>query len=393
MEVIKSTGKRWWIIVFFVVVAICVLIAISVVNSMNYHQNNIDFYNFWLAGHLVAEGQSPYNAAQWVAGYPPYVLNITLNPAFLYPLPLALLFAPLGWLSFKAAYIIWVTLIQLMIVISLGILLFFKSNPRTKLFFIPLLAGIILFRPTILTLTQGQLSAFFLCTLAFLVLLWDRGKWFWGGLLLGLLMLKPNLGFLIIALLAVWLLLHQHWNALAGIAASCSFLLIAGIAYRPNWIVEYWHIGSNKLTQTFGGSPTVWGLGWLICHRNSTCMLSFGGLAALLIMSCFLWLVIRHKGLPPATISALAVTVTLLVTPYTWTYDQLLLILPIIMLTLAIDQLGFKLLFIVAIFPAIDVLVVALLFFNVLLQLEILNVFVPFVILGLGAWFFPRIVN
>lgn len=393
MEVFKGLGRRGWIIVLLILVPLCVLIATRVVNSMNYHQNSIDFYNFWLAGHLVTEGQSPYNSAQWIAGYPPYVLDITLNPAFLYPLPLALLFAPLGWLSFKAAYITWVTLIQLMIVISLGILLFIRPNPRAKLFLIPLLAGIILFRPTILTLTQGQLSAFILCVLALLALIWDRGKWFWGGLLLGTLMLKPNLGVLIIALLVIWVLLHQHWNALVGLAASCFILLSAGLAYHPNWIMEYWHIGSNKLTQTFGGSPTVWGLGSLICHRNSICMLSFSGIAALLIVSCFIWMIIRQKDLTPATVLALAVTVTLLVTPYTWTYDQLLLILPIIIMTLAIDHLGYKPLLTGAIFPALDVLVVALLFFNVSLQIEILNVFVPLVVLGLEAWFFPRSVN
>jgi len=390
MDAFRKAYRSWLIIGLPSLLVTCLMIAFRVVNSMDHPQNSTDFYNFWLAGHLVTEGQNPYSSAQWVSGYPPYLLDITLNPAFLYPLPLALLFAPLGWMSFRAAYITWVTLIQLMIVISMGILLLFRPNPRAKLAFLPLLFGIILFRPTILTLTQGQLSAVFLCILTLLALLWDRGKWFWGGLLLGMLMLKPNLGSMIIALLVTWLVLHRHWKALAGIATTCFFLLIAGLAYRPGWIMEYWHIGSYKLTQTFGSSPTVWGLGALACHRHTTCMFAFGGIATLLLVLGFLWLVLRYKDLAPANALALAVTLTLLVTPYTWTYDQLLLIIPITLVTLAVDRPGGSLPFAAVIFPGIDVLVVVLLIFNVILQVEILNAFVPLVVSGLCAWFLTR---
>ncbi len=109
---------------------------------------------------------------------------------------------PLGLLPFHGAYVLWVALIQLMILASLAILLFLEEDPRARLFFIPLLAGIVLFRPTILTLTQGQVSGLFLFGLAWIAFLWQKGKWFWGGLLLGLLALKPNLGVLVIGLLA-----------------------------------------------------------------------------------------------------------------------------------------------------------------------------------------------
>jgi hypothetical protein len=390
METPKKLRQGWLIIAIPILVVICILIAVRVVNSMDHHQNGIDFFNFWLAGHLVTQGQSPYDTAQWIAGYPPYELDIILNPAFLYPLPLALLFAPLGWLSFHNAYIIWVTLLQLMIVVSLAVLIIIASNPRSKLFFIPLLAGIVLFRSTTLTLTQGQVSALFLFVMAIMALLWGQGKWFWGGFLLGLLVLKPNLGVIVIALLTLWLLIRKRWTALAGAAVSGFLLLIAGLIYNPHWIVEYWAIGSNKLAQTFGGSPTVWGLSALVCRSNATCVLAFGGAAVLLLVLGFLWLIVSHKGLAPATILALAVTTTLLVAPYTWTYDQLLLIIPITLVTLAMDRLGFGLLFSAGVFPAIDALVVILLIFDVALQVEILNAFLPLVVLGLGAWFLTR---
>ena len=145
-----------------------------VVNSMDHHQNSIDFSNFWLAGHLVTQGKSPYDAAQWNAEYPPYELDIVLNPSFVYPLPLALLLTPLGWLSFHTAYFIWVTLLLLMIAISLAMLLAIASNPPSKTIFIPLLVGIVFFRPTTLTLIQGQMSGLVLFLLTSMAFLWGK---------------------------------------------------------------------------------------------------------------------------------------------------------------------------------------------------------------------------
>jgi hypothetical protein len=106
-------------------------------------------------------------------------------------------------------------------------------------------------------------------------------------------------------------------------------------------------------------------------------MFAFGGITTLLLVLGFLWLIIRYKDLTPVNALALAVTLTLLVTPYTWTYDQLLLIIPITLVTLAIDRLGGRLLLAAVIFPAIDVLVMVLLIFNVIMQVEILNASCP----------------
>jgi hypothetical protein len=387
MESPKKLSRYWLVIALPVLAVLCSLIAIRIVNSMDYHQNDNDFFTFWLAGHLVSQGGSPYDTTQWVAGYHQFEIGIVPNLAFLYPLPLALLLAPLGLLPFHTAYIVWVTLIQLMILTSLAVLLSMDANPRAKLFFIPLLAGIVLFRPTILTLTQGQVSGLFLFALAWVTFLWQKEKWFWGGFLMGLLALKPNLGVPVILLLTVWFLLQKHWNALRGTVGSGILLLAAGLIYNPGWIAEYWKIGNDKLAQNFGGSPTVWGLAALTCPGHSTCALIPGSAVALLVVIGFFWLVLRSRAhLAPLTVVGLAVSVTLLVTPYTWTYDQLLLIIPITVVTLAMDRMGYGFPLTATIFLGIDFLVVVLLFFDVLMKVEILNAIVPIVVLGLCAW-------
>jgi hypothetical protein len=325
--------------------------------------------------------------AAWGAGFRQFELGFLLTPVFLYPLPLALLLAPLGYLPFLSAYIVWVALTQLMIIVSLVILLSLETNPRRKLFFIPLVIGTILFRPTILTLTQGQLSGLFLFALAWIAFLWQKGKWFWGGFLLGLLALRPNLGFILIVLVAIWLLLNKNWTALCGTLISGIFVLTAGLIYNPVWVIQYLHVGSNKLAETFGGSPTVWGLGALISHNHITATLIIGGLPGLAILFMFFRAILHaHATLRPLSVLALAVSVTLLITPYTWTYDQLLLVLPLSAVILAMDRRGAPFPLTASVFLGIDMLVVALLFLDVMMQVEIWNVLIPLVVFCLCLW-------
>ena len=367
-----------------ILLLLAILLAVRIVGSMDYHHNDNDFFTFWLSGRLVTQGGSPYDPAQWLAGYHQFEIGFIPNPAFLYPLPLALLLAPLGLLTIPVAYVVWVTLTELMIIASLAILLRLETNPRRRLFFIPLFVGIVLFRPTSLTLTQGQMSGLFLFTLVWIAFLWQKGRWFWGGVLLGLLSLKPNLGFIVIGLVAIWLLRNKNWRALGGALVSGIFVLIAGLIYNPAWVIQYLHVGSNKLAETFGGSPTVWGLGALISHNQTTITLIIGSLAGLLLLFGFLRAILSGSAaLRPLSVLALAVCVTLLVTPYTWTYDQLLLVLPLTTLILAMDRSGIRFPMTASVFLGLDVLVVILLVFDVMLQVEILNVLIPLVVFGL----------
>ena len=376
--------KFWFLILAPILLLLAILLAVRIVGSMDYHHNDNDFFTFWLSGRLVTQGGSPYDPAQWLAGYHQFEIGFIPNPAFLYPLPLALLLAPLGLLTIPVAYVVWVTLTELMIIASLAILLRLETNPRRRLFFIPLFVGIVLFRPTSLTLTQGQMSGLFLFTLVWIAFLWQKGRWFWGGVLLGLLSLKPNLGFIVIGLVAIWLLRNKNWRALGGALVSGIFVLIAGLIYNPAWVIQYLHVGSNKLAETFGGSPTVWGLGALISHNQTTITLIIGSLAGLLLLFGFLRAILSGSAaLRPLSVLALAVCVTLLVTPYTWTYDQLLLVLPLTTLILAMDRSGIRFPMTASVFLGLDVLVVILLVFDVMLQVEILNVLIPLVVFGL----------
>ena len=377
----------WWGLLVLLLSLASYALAVRMVFSVDYLTNGTDFSSFWMAGKLILQGKSPYDIVAWGESFHQFELGFLLTPVFLYPLPLALLLAPLGHLPFLNAYIVWVALTQLMIIASLALLLCLETNPRKKLFFLPLVIGTILFRPTILTLTQGQLSGLFLFVLVWIAFLWQKRKWFWGGCLLGLLALRPNLGFILIILVGLWLLLNKNWTALGGTLVSGIFVLTAGLIYNPAWVIQYLHVGSNKLAETFGGSPTVWGLGALISHNHTTTTLIIGCLAGLLILFGFFRAILHaHATLRPVSVLALAAGVTLLITPYTWTYDQLLLVLPLSAVILAMDRRGVRFPLTASVFLGIDVLVVALLFLDVVMQVEIWNVLIPLVVFCMCLW-------
>ena len=83
---------------------------------------------------------------------------------------------------------------------------------------------------------------------------------------------------------------------------------------------------------------------------------------------------------------ALAVCVTLLITPYTWTYDQLLLLLPVTVVILGMDRMGVRFPLTATFFLGLDLLIIILLIFNAALQVEILNVVVPAAVFGMCLW-------
>ena len=379
----------WWGLLVLLLSLASYALAVGIVNSIDYHNN--DFFTFWLAGHLVMQGGNPYSPMQWVAGHHQFGVTWIPNQAYVYPLPLALLFAPLGLLSLYQAYIVWVAFTIMMILVSLAILMKALAGPFRLA--IPILTGIVIFRPTTLTLVTGQISGWLLLLLAITAYLWEKGKWEWGSLLLPILMLKPNLGAPLVFLLGFWLLLQKRYKSMLVMVLMGLLLFCIGFLQNHQWLSLYWSIGNTKLAQTFGGSPTVWGLGALISHNQNTITLIIGSLAGLAILFGFFRAILRAGDtLRPVSVLALAVCVTLLVTPYTWTYDQVLLILPISAVILAMDQMGRRFWLAASVFLAIDMFVVVLLFFDVMLNVEILNSLIPLVVFGLCLRWLTRAV-
>lgn len=383
----KAKMDRYWYIPLISFLAILFfIIAVKIVNPVEYP--NSDFFSFWLAGRLAALGQNPYNSQIWVMGHHQFSATWISDTTFLYPLPLSLLFLPLGLIPLYQAFITWDILLQFMIVLSIALLLRVNSNFPIKRFMPPLMVGVIFFRPTILTLVNGQLSGLLLLLVACVLYLWEKGKWRQGAVLLAILALKPNLGMPLIALLSVYLIQQKQISALIAGAVSGLMLLFAGLLQNSNWLIEFWNAGSAKLSQTFGVSPTIWGISALFCNYNLNCAIGYGGCVSLLFLIGYFYLLAGSRNnLSPAMAISLAVVVTLILTPYTWPYDQLLLVVPIVAITLRLAKDGYRYLPVSFIFLAIDILALIALGMDAKIHMEIWNAGIPLFILGLLAWY------
>lgn len=381
MNFAKHTGRIWLVLAVPALALLSYIAADKVVGTINYQTDYSDFVPFWLVGNLTANGQSPYDAPIWAEGYARNGVGEMLDHSFLYPLPLAFFFVPLGLLSLRTAHVLWVAL-TIFIIFGAVFSLSLTRQSLTSKYLLPfILIGVIFFRPAVLSVTTGHISGLLLAVLVGSLFLFERQKSFWGGVLLAFMALKPNLGMILIPLLLVWFIRRKDGHAVFGLASAGLFMLAAGFLFDPHWLSSYLQIGSGKLAQTFGFSPTVWGLAHLLCEQQLFCTLAAGGVTSIVLAGIVLWLLARLPNITPLNAFSLCIALTLLITPYTWTYDQLLLLVPVTAVIFFWGERKHGFMPAALLFPILDLLAVLLLFFNTRLQVEILNGLIPLVIL------------
>ena len=285
--IIIDLNKIWPIIGLIMVGGVFLLVSAKIVYSQKYVDT--DFFSFWLAGYSLLHGEDPYSTVWWISAHDAFGAEWISDETFLYPLPLAIFFIPFGLLPLDKAYVLWIVLSQFMILFAVMLLLIRANWQGHKQYLLPILAGVFLFRPVIVTLINGQLGALFLLILVILIILWENQHWLYGGLLLPVLVLKPSLGLFIGGLLGVWLIFQMKWKALVGVIVSSLGLCLVGWLYNPNWIQDFLRIRSGKLEQTFGYSPTIWGISGQLCSSKIRCTVTVGFLFVCLCLLAMIW--------------------------------------------------------------------------------------------------------
>jgi hypothetical protein len=306
-----------------------------------------DFFSFWLGARMTWTGQNAYDSATWVSESYINGTQWMLNKVYLYPLPLATLMSPLGLLSLRVAYGVWIFMSMVGVTSALLLLVSLWGLPTAPLYLIPLFLGILLNRGFFTTVRNGQLGGMFLFFLALAVFFWMRGNWLAGGMAIGILLLKPSFGFSIVGLCGIWLLAQRHWSALGGIALA-GFLMtgIVGLNH-PAWPVEFLDIAVQKTLSVLGYSPTLWGAAHLVCGDGpAACWETLGlDLSVVLGLATCMVLIVRRTQLRADIVVSLAICCALLVSPYLWAYDHILLILPLVVMAGRMAELKWPFLF------------------------------------------------
>lgn len=316
---------------FVFVILIPIFILVSVFSSKIYDAHKQDFAAYWQAGHMILAGQDVYNSSEWIAERELRGTALHSEPTFHYPLPFAVLFSPLALLSVQSAYTIWLFFEQVAILISILVLLSF-CPARTGYLELFTIAGIFLFRPSFSVILNGQILSLLLLFVCVSILLFHNQRWFWGGFALSLLALKPSIGIPILAFAGLWLLAKKQWSGILGIALGCTALLLIGMLIDPNWPIDYVSVSGDSFSKYFGLHPTLWGAVDKIFIQDRRSLIA-GTIISIVILVIEVY-VLNGKRFSSEPLDAFAVIIPagLLIAPYSWSYDQILLAIPLIYL-------------------------------------------------------------
>lgn len=182
-----------------------------------------DFVVYWATGQRLVNHANPYDqpamaGIEHAAGLPAASPGLLMrNPPW--GLPLAL---PLGLLDVRIALFLWSPILLGCLALSVRMIREMYCRKQNYLHWLGLS-----FAPAISCLIAGQLSMFALMGLV-LFLRWHRERPFLAGTSLWFCLLKPHLFLPFGVVLALWLVVSGSYRVLAGaaasIAASCAFV-------------------------------------------------------------------------------------------------------------------------------------------------------------------------
>lgn len=317
---IKSRSK------VILAIFIPIFLAISISVSSPDFAKSMDFALYWQGASMTSQGDYVYDQVLWAQN----AIRPGLDTWFHYPFPLAVLLSPLGWLKIETAYAIWIFFTQCALLISV-LLLFEFYKDRTHYWELALLIGLAIFRPFYVIALSGQLDGFMLLWMSLAIFLSHKGHWLRSGLLLSLLSLKPSSGLGILAFFSLWLVFQKKWRGLLGIVSGAIILLLIGMIQKPNWTFDYISIGQEVFSYYASIQPTIWGLSKVYFQDTPSSQLIAAIVMFVLIALTSVILSTKHFSTLYAALS-LIIPSSLLIAPYAWAYNQILLIIPLIYL-------------------------------------------------------------
>lgn len=281
-----------------------------------------DFHCMWLAGRIAATGGDPYDPVQYQAaaseGRPAAEALIACGPRFPYPPWTTLVFAALGSVPLPIAATLWISLLVAATVLGIGWTWQLAGPERIAW---PVVALLVIFtEPFLLALTQGQFGAIYLALTAGAAL-WLRSRHgLRAGIATAALALKPQTALVTGPVLLALAVRSRQWHAVAAAGIVALVGLIACVVLRPSWLLA-WALAPGELRSVAISRNTTWDL------AVSLGSWTLGILIIAVLLSLAVALV-RTRRLEHADVVGLGAALSLVVTPYAWTHDFMVLAIP-----------------------------------------------------------------
>ncbi|TDR93685.1 glycosyltransferase family 87 protein [Enterovirga rhinocerotis] len=276
-----------------------------------------DFAAFWSAGRMVVSGEAAFVYDQARQGA---VVREALGPVaraheYLNPPPFLFVVAPLGLLGYVAAKVAWLaaTLAAFLVVAR-------RIEPHPRIVLAALAVPVVF-----LNVVSGQNGLLTAAIVGAALVLLPARPWL-GGILIGALVIKPQLAVLFPFLLAA----SGNWRAFAGAALSASALMLASLlAFGPETWAGFLHSFAEAGGTVLGDGRTGWGkvqsLFGVLRHLDVAPALAWSIQAAwgvaIAILACLAW----ARPLPSDLKAAVAAVAIVLVQPYVFIYDEAML--------------------------------------------------------------------
>ena len=320
-----------FLISLFLVLVITLAVALYVPNSLPVHSDFSAIYNTDLAlvnGIPIYDLAAVESLAVEASGIPADKFFLARFP---YPPWYALSTFYLGLLPAKAAGTLWFELNLIMLFLSLW-LLTDGWTPRWRLIAFPLA---LFFLPVLGALSVGQYD--FPVLLGASLLIYSLRKENIGLTTLGIVLLtfKPHIGALILLSVLIYLFAGRNSfgrRTIQSILLAGVFLFIVGFVADPAWPVSYpkmllnYQGEGNVADCSECASLPVWLSRWFLDGSLKKATLIAGGLLIALVVMFFIK---RNVWLQsPALLITCTILITLLVSPYLYNYDFILLLIP-----------------------------------------------------------------
>ncbi len=212
----------------------------------------------------------------------------------------------------------------------LNVVVFFYSavliwEQADKRIWIPL-AAVFGFALTVISLVFGQINSLEVLGLALFLALGRSKRYYLAGGSLVLTTIKPHLVILTLPILFLDLLRKREWKTLSGFFIALGFCVVVLFAFYPPWIQSSWKViasGMNTVRET----PNLNGLLVLVGEFTLGKWLWVVSLAVGIV-----WWWRRGQNWDRRAFIDISVTAGLIVSPIGWSYDQVMLIFPILSL-------------------------------------------------------------
>jgi hypothetical protein len=286
----------------------------------------IDLLQYYAGAKLWLAGQNPYNsslveAVERSVSSDPAIPVLLWNPPETLPV-----IAVLGLMNFQDAVAAWMLLavVSMSISLKIGLSIYRSNDASKKIFQIALLCT---FYPFALCVGYGQISFLLLLGLSlFLLIIGDKSdalaNSFRAGVFLSLVAIKPHLLYLGFILLFVLSFRTKTWQSILGFLAGAVSLNLIATIRTPD--IHAWYQTMMAVPPIYWQTPTLgsWLQGLSQIHQPWMRILPsvIFGLGALVVLFR-----VPKDALNQKLFLAL-IPLSLVTSPYGWTYDQMLML-------------------------------------------------------------------